>query len=55
MAEIADSGTRVLEEFGDEHGYSAFCEQLAQGQIPTLHADLSQLANTRLLRLFLLK
>ncbi|OSS51075.1 hypothetical protein B5807_04274 [Epicoccum nigrum] len=49
MAEIADSGARVLEKFGDEHGYSAFCEQLAQEQIPTLHADLSQLADTRLI------
>ncbi|KAG9203175.1 hypothetical protein G6514_003093 [Epicoccum nigrum] len=49
MAEITDSGTRVLEKFGDEHGYSAFCEQLAQEQIPTLHADLSQLADPRLI------
>jgi hypothetical protein len=50
MAEIADSCTRVLEKVGDEHVYSAFCEQLAQEQIPTLHTDLSELANTRLVR-----
>ncbi|KZM28490.1 uncharacterized protein EKO05_0005978 [Ascochyta rabiei] len=49
MAEIADSGTRVLEKFEDEYGYSAFCEQLAKEQIPTLYADLKQLANTQLL------
>ncbi|KAF2626190.1 hypothetical protein BU25DRAFT_492324 [Macroventuria anomochaeta] len=49
MAEIADSGTRVLEKFEDDHGYSAFCEQLAREQIPMLHADLGQLANTQLL------
>ena len=49
MAEIADSGTRVLEKFEDEHGYSAFCEELAKEQIPMLHTDLAQLANTQLL------
>ncbi|KAJ4983896.1 hypothetical protein SVAN01_10582 [Stagonosporopsis vannaccii] len=49
MAEIADSGTRVLEKFQDENGYSAFCEQLAKEQIPMLHTDLKQLANTQLL------
>ena len=50
MAEIADGCTRVLEKVGDEVGYSAFCEQLAQEQIPTLHTDLSKLANTQLIR-----
>ena len=50
MAEIADSGTRVLEKVGDEHGHSYFCDQLAQKQIPTLHTDLSELADTRLIR-----
>ena len=49
MAEIADSGTRVLEKFGDENGYSTFCEQLAKEQIPMLYTDLAQLANTQLL------
>ncbi|XPS92476.1 hypothetical protein M3J09_001866 [Ascochyta lentis] len=49
MAEIADSGTRVLEKFEDEYGYSAFCEQLAKVQIPMLYTDLKQLANTLLL------
>lgn len=49
MAEIADSGTRVLEKFKDDNGYSAFCERLAKEQIPTLHTDLAQLANTQLL------
>ena len=49
MAEIADSGTRVLEKFDDEHGYSAFCELLAKEQIPMLYTDLTQLANTQLL------
>ncbi|KAF3050111.1 hypothetical protein E8E11_006057 [Didymella keratinophila] len=49
MAEIADSGTRVLEKFEDDNGYSAFCEQLAKEQIPMLHTDLAQLANTQLL------
>ncbi|KAJ4351085.1 hypothetical protein N0V95_004132 [Ascochyta clinopodiicola] len=49
MAEIADSGTRVLEKFEDEYGYSAFCEQLAKKQIPMLYTDLKQLANTQLL------
>ncbi|KAH6633299.1 hypothetical protein C7974DRAFT_392487 [Boeremia exigua] len=49
MAEIADSGTRVLEKFEDENGYSEFCEQLAKEQIPMLHTDLTHLANTELL------
>lgn len=49
MAEIADSGTRVLEKFQDENGYSAFCEQLAKEQIPMLYTDLRELANTQLL------
>lgn len=49
MAEIADSGTRVLEKFEDEYGYSAFCEQLAKDQIPSLCADLTELASTQLL------
>ncbi|KAJ4381601.1 hypothetical protein N0V86_002965 [Didymella sp. IMI 355093] len=34
MAEIADSGARVLEKFEDDNGYSAFYEQLAREQIP---------------------
>ena len=50
MAEIADSGTRVLEKVGDEHGHSYFCDQLAQKFVPTLHTDLSELADTRLIR-----
>lgn len=49
MAEIADSATRVLEKFEDNHGYSALCEQLAKEQIPMLHTNLTQLANTQLL------
>lgn len=49
MAEIADSGTRILEKFEDENGYSAFCEQLAKEEIPTLYTDLTQLAHTELL------
>lgn len=49
MAEIADSGTRVLEKSKDENGYSAFCEQLAQEQVPMLYTDLTRLANTQLL------
>jgi hypothetical protein len=49
MAETADSGTRVLEKFEDDNGYSAFCKQLAKEQIPMLHIDLAQLANTQLL------
>jgi hypothetical protein len=49
MAEVADSGTRVLEKFEDENGYSAFCEQLANEQIPVLFTDLKELTDTQLL------
>ncbi|KAF3006523.1 hypothetical protein E8E13_005312 [Curvularia kusanoi] len=52
MAEIADSGTRILENFGDGKGYSAFYEQLSCDRIPILLTDLAQLANTRLLPSF---
>lgn len=49
MAEVADSSIRVLEKFGDENGYSLFCEQLVKEQIPMLHDDLAHLANAQLL------
>lgn len=49
MAETSDSCTRVLEKIEDDNGYTAFCEQLANEQIPMLHNDLAQLASSQLL------
>ncbi len=51
MAEIADSGARVLDKFEDKNGYSTLCERLAIKQIPALHSDLTQLVHTQLLPL----